>query len=80
MDKRWIALEIRAVQVGYRDAMRQRGNPHVGDTTALRSRARQLLDDIAIKIEPDADDDIRRQLADARRELEESGQDPAGRG
>jgi hypothetical protein len=80
MDKRRIELEIRAVQVSYRDAIRQRGDPRIGDVRALRLRAVQLLDAIDEKIGSDGNYDLRRQLAEARREVQATRPDAAAHG
>lgn len=60
-----IRLAIRTVLVTYRAALR-----HSTDQAEVRQRAQHLLQREAIRIEPEADDDLRRLLDDARREID----------
>jgi hypothetical protein len=65
VDKRRAELEIRAVQMSHRSAVRfPRADPNT-----IRMRSLELLDRIEASLGLDAGDDLRRQLADARREI-----------
>ena len=65
MDRRRIALQIRAVRVTFR-IEQPRGSPESRD--AFRSRARELLDGLEDAVRPFPD--LEKELAEARAEIE----------
>jgi len=59
-------LAVRTVLVTYQAALR---HARARDRARLRSRALEMLDDTAVRIEPDADPELRRMLDHARRTI-----------
>lgn len=59
-------LAVRTVVVSYQAALRHAGRR---DRELLRSRAMAILDQTAVRMEPDGSPQLRRQLADARRTI-----------
>ena len=68
MDRRRIALQIRAILVPYRV---ERGRRGAASMEEFRVRARRMMDELEASAE--GDPELRKALADARREIDTDG-------
>jgi hypothetical protein len=71
-----LALEIRSVRVTFRAALRHREVRGGAQLLDAQRRALHMLDAIAIRIDPERDEDLARLLEEARTEVR-NGPQPA---
>jgi hypothetical protein len=65
-----LALEIRSVRVTYRAALRHREIRRGAQLLDAQRRALEMLDSIAVRIDPERDEDLIRLIDEARTEVQ----------